>query len=80
MNLVLKATTSDDFEDENIALITKRFTKMLKSGKKLINHGNIVKNILSQIKIPDNSKTITRTPTWSNPNLGSCRERITMVS
>ena len=33
MNLVLKATTSDDFEDENIALITKRFTRMLKRGQ-----------------------------------------------
>ncbi|XP_015080393.1 uncharacterized protein LOC107024028 [Solanum pennellii] len=32
-NLVLKATTSDDFEDENIALITKRFTRMLKRGQ-----------------------------------------------
>ncbi|XP_015075296.1 uncharacterized protein LOC107019261 [Solanum pennellii] len=32
-NLVLKATASDDFEDENIALITKRFTKMLKRGQ-----------------------------------------------
>nr|XP_010322045.1 uncharacterized protein LOC101268110 [Solanum lycopersicum] len=31
-NLVLNATTSDDFEDENIALITKRFTRMLKRG------------------------------------------------
>ncbi|XP_069143555.1 uncharacterized protein [Solanum lycopersicum] len=32
-NLVLKATTSDDFEDENIALITKRFTRMPKRGQ-----------------------------------------------
>nr|XP_025887992.1 uncharacterized protein LOC112941868 [Solanum lycopersicum] len=32
-NLVLKATASDDFEDENIALITKRFTRMLKRGQ-----------------------------------------------
>ena len=32
-NQVLKATASDDFEDENIALITKRFTKMLKRGQ-----------------------------------------------
>ena len=32
-NLVLKASTSDDFEDENIALITKRFTRMLKRGQ-----------------------------------------------
>ncbi|XP_069146069.1 uncharacterized protein [Solanum lycopersicum] len=32
-NLVLKATTSDDFEDENIVLITKRFTRMLKRGQ-----------------------------------------------
>ena len=43
MNLVLKATTSDDFEDENIALITKKFTRMLKRGqafqkKRLKNH------------------------------------------
>ncbi|XP_069145603.1 intracellular protein transport protein USO1-like [Solanum lycopersicum] len=32
-NLVLKATTSDDFEEENIALINKRFTRMLKRGQ-----------------------------------------------
>ena len=32
-NLVLKATASDDFEDENIALITKRFTRVLKRGQ-----------------------------------------------
>ena len=32
-NRVLKATTSDDFEEENIALITKRFTRMLKRGQ-----------------------------------------------
>ena len=32
-NLVRKATTSDDFEDENIALITKKFTRMLKRGQ-----------------------------------------------
>ncbi|XP_069155768.1 uncharacterized protein [Solanum lycopersicum] len=32
-NLVQKATTSDDFEEENIALITKRFTRMLKRGQ-----------------------------------------------
>ena len=32
-NLVLKATTLHDFEDENIALITKRFTRMLKRGQ-----------------------------------------------
>ncbi|XP_069145867.1 COP1-interactive protein 1-like [Solanum lycopersicum] len=32
-NLVLKATASDDFEDENIALITTRFTRMLKRGQ-----------------------------------------------
>ena len=32
-NLVLKATASDDFDDENIALITKRFTRMLKRGQ-----------------------------------------------
>nr|XP_010319962.1 uncharacterized protein LOC104647085 [Solanum lycopersicum] len=32
-NLVLKSTTLDDFEDENIAFITKRFTRMLKRGQ-----------------------------------------------
>ena len=32
-NLVLKATALEDFEDENIALITKRFTIMLKKGQ-----------------------------------------------
>ncbi|XP_069151793.1 uncharacterized protein [Solanum lycopersicum] len=32
-NLVLKATALDDFEDENIALMTKRFTRMLKRGQ-----------------------------------------------
>ena len=32
-NLVLKATASDDFEDENIFLITKRFVRMLKRGQ-----------------------------------------------
>lgn len=32
-NLVLKAIASDDFEEENITLITKRFTRMLKKGQ-----------------------------------------------
>lgn len=31
--LVLKATTPEDFEDKNIALMTKRFSKMLKRGQ-----------------------------------------------
>ena len=33
-NLFLKATASHDFEDENISLITTRFTRMLKRGQK----------------------------------------------
>ncbi|KAH0656862.1 hypothetical protein KY290_032525 [Solanum tuberosum] len=32
-NLVLKATTPKDFEDETIALMTKRFSRMLKRGQ-----------------------------------------------
>jgi len=32
-NLVLKATVPEDFEDENIALMTKRFSRMLKRGQ-----------------------------------------------
>ncbi|KAH0748303.1 hypothetical protein KY290_027535 [Solanum tuberosum] len=34
-NLVLKATTPEDFEDENIALMTKRFSRMIKRGQVL---------------------------------------------
>jgi len=32
-NLVLKANVPEDFEDENIALMTKRFSRMLKKGQ-----------------------------------------------
>ncbi|KAK6776218.1 hypothetical protein RDI58_027219 [Solanum bulbocastanum] len=32
-NLVLKATTPEDFKDKNIALISKRFSRMLKRGQ-----------------------------------------------
>ncbi|KAH0737595.1 hypothetical protein KY290_036300 [Solanum tuberosum] len=32
-NLILKAITPEDFEDENIALMTKRFSRMLKKGQ-----------------------------------------------
>ena len=31
--MVLRGTTPESFEDENIALITKRFSRMLKKGK-----------------------------------------------
>ncbi|KAG5620328.1 hypothetical protein H5410_005546 [Solanum commersonii] len=32
-NLFLKGTTPEDFEDENISLMTKRFSRMLKKGQ-----------------------------------------------
>ena len=32
-NLVLEVTIPEDFEDENIALMTKRFSEMLKRGQ-----------------------------------------------
>lgn len=32
-SLVLNATTPEDFEDENIALMTKRFSRILKRGQ-----------------------------------------------
>ena len=32
-NLVLTGTTPENFEDENIALMTKRFSRMVKKGQ-----------------------------------------------
>ena len=43
-NLALKTTTSEDFEDENIALMAKRLSQLLKKGltfKKRSSHKNV---------------------------------------
>ena len=47
-NLVLKATVPKDLEHENIVLITKRFTKILKRGQRF------------QKKIPQKTKENTK--------------------
>ena len=57
-NLVLTGTTPENFEDENIALITKRFSRMLKNGQ--VFHG---RNSQKSLKIQQ-IKYVTSVEVW----------------